>query len=112
MSDPHPLQKLIEEKGIAAREATDSDSSFDVLQLGTDFWYLKVDGDRLGRTGEVGPHTPTRIILDPEVFSRMLFEREHPEQRDGKTVGWILGITPTGTPIQIHQPAAGSPARK
>lgn len=109
------LERLLGRTVIAARLATPADPSSEILVLGNDYYYVRLDEDGTMRTtAEASPTTATRIVIDADSFLAGVLEREYPPQPDSPQAhaGWMLGITSDGRPIQVPLPARSSDANQ
>jgi hypothetical protein len=102
MSD---LEGLFGKPAVAARLATADDPASEVLTLGVDFAYLKVeeDGQLTTNSTDVAATTPRRLVVDADSFLHGLDQREHPPQpgTPEAALGWLIAVTTDGRLIQV-----------
>lgn len=98
------LETALGRPSLRARVATDEDPTSDVLILGVDFEYLKIEDDGLLTTHtEVGPANPARIVVDADSYLAGAVDRANPPT-DGTGQWSVLAISRTAI---LQVPTAG-----
>lgn len=105
------LEQALGRPTVRARAATDQDAPSEILELGTDFEFLKIEDDgRLTTTLEVGPTTPIRIVVDADSYLRGAVDREH-AAADGSGQWTIIALSRTAIieiPVAAPKPGGQS----
>ncbi|MDJ1113797.1 hypothetical protein [Microbacterium dauci] len=108
--DAEQFSAMLHEGAIAARAATDSDPTSEVMVLGQDYYMLHIDdGGLVTARGTAHPGENTRIVADADIFSEMLHRRAHPEEYDDRAGSWAIGITAQRVFLQIWLPMPKKP---